>query len=202
MSDGYARIEPVIAAGTRAVEKVRGDSEAADADSRQNTKLRDADRDHAHLARRRLLAWMIGRAVSRPLSAMTGAMRKLAEGDFDVVLPGLGRKDEIGDMAGAVETFKLKAVEKAEREAQEREAAAQAAASARKAEMCRLADSFEADRRRRGANGLGRLDAARGRRRAACAIPRNRRSSAPAWSRRRPSRLPPTSRPSRPRPRR
>ena len=76
-----------------------------------------------------LLAWMIGRAsdrprVSRPLSAMTGAMRKLADGDFDVVLPGLGRKDEIGDMAGAVEAFKLKAVEKAEREAQEREAAA------------------------------------------------------------------------------
>ena len=29
-----------------------------------------------------LLAWMIGRAVSRPLSAMTGAMRKLADGRF------------------------------------------------------------------------------------------------------------------------
>src|SRR6476659_6684103 len=74
---------------------------------------------------------------------MTGAVGKLAEGDFDVVLPGLGRKDEIGDMAGAVEAFKLKAVEKAEREAQERETAAQTAAAARQAEMHRLADSFE-----------------------------------------------------------
>ena len=33
-----------------------------------------------------LLAWMIGRAVSRPLSAMTRAMGKLADGDFDVVV--------------------------------------------------------------------------------------------------------------------
>ena len=143
MSDSYATIEPVIAAAQTVVEKVRHDSEAADADSRQNTKLRMQIAIMLISLGVGLLAWMIGRAVSRPLSAMTGAMRKLAEGDFDVVLPGLGRKDEIGDMAGAVETFKLKAVEKAERDAQEREAATQAAASARKAEMCRLADSFE-----------------------------------------------------------
>jgi len=30
-----------------------------------------------------------------------------------VVLPGLDRKDEVGDMAQAVETFKVKAAEKA-----------------------------------------------------------------------------------------
>jgi methyl-accepting chemotaxis protein len=143
MSDSYARIEPMIAAAQTAVEKVRGESEVADTDSRQNTKLRMQVAIVLISLGVGLLAWMIGRAISRPLSAMTGAMRKLAEGDFDVVLPGLGRKDEIGDMAGAVETFKLKAVEKAEREAQEREAVAQAAASARKAEMYRLADSFE-----------------------------------------------------------
>jgi len=143
MSDSYARIEPMITAAQAAVEKVRGESEVADTDSRQNTKLRMQIAIVLISLGVGLLAWMIGRAISRPLSAMTGAMRKLAEGDFDVVLPGLGRKDEIGDMAGAVEAFKLKAVEKAEREAQEREAAAQAAASARRAEMCRLADSFE-----------------------------------------------------------
>ena len=36
-------------------------------------------------------AFLTGRTISRPLSAMTGAMRKLANGDFDVVLPGLGQ---------------------------------------------------------------------------------------------------------------
>ena len=44
-------------------------------------------------------------------------MRKLADGDFDVVLPGLERKDEIGAMANAVEGFKVLGAEKARREA-------------------------------------------------------------------------------------
>jgi len=67
-----------------------------------------------------LLAWLLGNGISRPMLAMCAAMRKLAAGDFDVVLPGLGRKDEIGDMAGAVEEFKMQAVAKADREAEER----------------------------------------------------------------------------------
>ena len=71
-------------------------------------------------------------------------MDKLADGNFDVVLPGLGRKDEIGEMAQAVETFKAKAAEKADREAAEKEAEANAMAAARRAEMHQLADRFEA----------------------------------------------------------
>ena len=51
--------------------------------------------------------------VSQPIAALARAMAELAEGHFDVVLPGLGRKDEIGDIAAAVEGFKIKAVEKA-----------------------------------------------------------------------------------------
>jgi methyl-accepting chemotaxis protein len=71
-------------------------------------------------------------------------MRRLADGDFEVVLPGLGRRDEIGAMAQAVETFKVKAVEKARNEASEKDAAAQAAAAQRKADMRKIADDFEA----------------------------------------------------------
>src|ERR1700685_518943 len=51
--------------------------------------------------------------VARPLLALVAAMRRLGDGDFSVKLPGLGRKDEIGAMAGAVERFKVKAEEKA-----------------------------------------------------------------------------------------
>ena len=84
-----------------------------------------------------LLAWMIGRAVSRPLSAMTGAMGKLAEGDFDVVLPGLGRKDEIGDMARrGRDASSSRRSRRREREAQEREAAAQRRARPRASRRC------------------------------------------------------------------
>jgi len=70
-------------------------------------------------------------------------MGKLTQGDFDVVLPGLGRKDEIGQMARGLETFKLKAAEKAAREAAEKEAATKSVEAMRRAEMRKLADDFE-----------------------------------------------------------
>ncbi|MET3912870.1 HAMP domain-containing protein/CHASE3 domain sensor protein, partial [Bradyrhizobium sp. S3.3.6] len=47
-----------------------------------------------------VLAFLLGTGISRPMIAMCKAMRELASGNFDVVLPGLGRKDEIGEMAG------------------------------------------------------------------------------------------------------
>ena len=45
-------------------------------------------------------------------------MKELGDGNFDVVLPGVGRKDEIGEIAGAVEAFKIKAKARAAEEAQ------------------------------------------------------------------------------------
>jgi len=59
----------------------------------------------------------VSRRVTGPLNAIRGAMLKLAGGDFDVVLPGLQRKDEIGAVANAVERFKVLAVDKARNEA-------------------------------------------------------------------------------------
>jgi methyl-accepting chemotaxis protein len=74
--------------------------------------------------------------IARPVQALTGGMLQLADGKFDVVLPGLGRKDEIGDIAGAVEQFKVKAAEKARLEADEvlRRQKAEADVQARAAE--------------------------------------------------------------------
>jgi len=81
--------------------------------------------------------------VARPLVALVASMKKLGQGDFSVVLPGLGRKDEIGDMAGAVEQFKVKAEEKARQDAEAKTAQDRAAAAQRKADMQKLADDFE-----------------------------------------------------------
>ena len=82
--------------------------------------------------------------VARPIRALTVAMDKLAGGDFSVVLPGLGRKDEVGGVAAAVEKFKLVSEQKAREEAEAKIRQDQIAAAQRKAEMHKLADSFEA----------------------------------------------------------
>jgi methyl-accepting chemotaxis protein len=62
---------------------------------------------------------MVARLVTGPLGQIRDAMLKLAGGDFEVVLPGLDRADEIGAVANAVEKFKLLAFEKARGEADE-----------------------------------------------------------------------------------
>jgi methyl-accepting chemotaxis protein len=82
--------------------------------------------------------------IAKPMQALTRAMRELANGNFSVVLPGLGRKDEIGDIAGAVEEFKVKAEQKARDEAEAKIKQDKIAAEQRKADMNRLADQFEA----------------------------------------------------------
>jgi methyl-accepting chemotaxis protein len=90
------------------------------------------------------LALLLGKGISRPMTAMCKAMRELAGGNFDVVLPGLGRSDELGEMAGAVEEFKLQAIAKAERDAAAQDAQNRASSAARRTELIRFADDFEA----------------------------------------------------------
>src|SRR3954466_14000139 len=86
-----------------------------------------------------VLAFLLGTGISRPMIAMCKAMRELAGGNFDVVLPGLGRKDEVGEMAGAVEEFKMQAIAKAEREAAAHEAQNKVSSTAPSAELIRFA---------------------------------------------------------------
>jgi methyl-accepting chemotaxis protein len=82
--------------------------------------------------------------VIKPLRALTGGMRELASGNFDVVLPGVGRKDEIGGIAGAVDEFKVRLAEKmrleAEKEAEiaRREQAEREERARREAEQARI----------------------------------------------------------------
>jgi methyl-accepting chemotaxis protein len=81
--------------------------------------------------------------IARPMRALSGSMRELADGNFGVVLLGLGRKDEIGDVAQAVETFKVKAEQKARDEAEAKATQDQVIAQQRKADIIKLADTFE-----------------------------------------------------------
>jgi methyl-accepting chemotaxis protein len=66
-----------------------------------------------------IVSMLIGRGIARPVVGIAKAARKMGEGDFETVLPGLDRKDEIGGIANAVESIKLRAMEKAQAEAHE-----------------------------------------------------------------------------------
>jgi methyl-accepting chemotaxis protein len=96
------------------------------------------------LAGATIIAFFSARAIVTPIRALTEGMRELAGGNFNVVLAGLGRKDEIGDIAGAVETFKVKAAEKARAEAEEKIEQDKRAAAEREAASQKMADEFEA----------------------------------------------------------
>lgn len=113
-------------------------------------KINEANRDlveHTALLVVALFAGLAGmmivvRRVTRPVRAITKAMRGLARGDSSVAIPGTGRRDELGAMATAVEVFKVNAVER-HRLAAERATAEQQAAIERKLEMERVGDRFE-----------------------------------------------------------
>ncbi|MBT3359629.1 MAG: HAMP domain-containing protein [Rhodospirillales bacterium] len=88
------------------------------------------------------MAVVIGMGISGPISAMTGAMGRLADGDLETHIPAQGQTNEIGQMAGAVQVFKENAIRVKEMEAEQKEAEKRAEADKRAA-MNKLADDFE-----------------------------------------------------------
>jgi methyl-accepting chemotaxis protein len=82
-------------------------------------------------------------SITGDISGMAGAMKKLAGGDKFVEIPGVGRKDEIGAMAGTVQVFKDNIIE-AHRLRGEQKAQNERAAEERRKTMLDLAAKFEA----------------------------------------------------------
>jgi methyl-accepting chemotaxis protein len=80
--------------------------------------------------------------VIRPVVAMTSVMRMLAEGKLDTAIPSASRKDEIGEMAKAVEVFKNNAVENGHLVEQQKKSAADADRMKREA-MLEMAETVE-----------------------------------------------------------
>jgi methyl-accepting chemotaxis protein len=91
-----------------------------------------------------LLAFLLGRGLSRPLAAITAVMNRLSSGDIEVTIPGGERKDELGTMAVAVDVFRRSMIEaRSMRETQE--ASKQQVEREKKALQRDMADRFEAD---------------------------------------------------------
>jgi methyl-accepting chemotaxis protein len=82
--------------------------------------------------------------VIGPVVRMTAVMKRLARGDLDIEIPSAARKDEIGQMAQAVEVFKNSAVENGKLREHQRVSAEQATATQRSA-MLKMAETVESE---------------------------------------------------------
>lgn len=85
----------------------------------------------------------LSRAVTNAITTLTSAMRKLADGDTTADVPGSESRDELGEMARAVQVFKDNALETERLRAAQTEQE-ELAQQKRKAEMLALADGFDA----------------------------------------------------------
>ncbi|RTL66469.1 MAG: methyl-accepting chemotaxis protein [Hyphomicrobiales bacterium] len=84
-----------------------------------------------------VLAFFIARSITGPITAMVRAMGRLAQGEYGTEVPAMGRKDEIGEMASAVDAFKRGGLERIRLEE---------AANAQRAEAERLRVANETER--------------------------------------------------------
>jgi methyl-accepting chemotaxis protein len=75
-----------------------------------------------------LMVLFLGRSIVKPVAGMTAAMKALAAGDKDVVIPGAEREDEIGEMAKSLDIFKSNLLERERLEAEQKSVAEKAEA--------------------------------------------------------------------------
>ncbi len=123
MSDAYARVAPVI---DQVAQRIDADYEAA---ARANEHVRETGSRlilltlGVALALASTLATVVGRGIARPIAAMTRAMRQLASGDTTTAIPSRANRDEIGEMAKAVQVFRDGMIESERLRAAQQEAA-------------------------------------------------------------------------------
>src|SRR5216684_8346473 len=142
MSKEFHQIEPVIVKIQQSVERLYKEASSAEAATRGSVEMRMLIALGLAVVVVSGASLLIGRSISKALSAMVRAMTRLAGGDFTFAIPSLGRKDEVGEMAGAVEVFKTNMIE-TERLRAEQSDAEQRQLQLRKADMHKLADAFE-----------------------------------------------------------
>ena len=81
--------------------------------------------------------------VARPMTRLNGALGEMAGGNLNVVIPGAGRGDEIGDLAKTVTLIRENAEQRARDEVKAKLKQDEILAGQRRLEMVRLADQFE-----------------------------------------------------------
>jgi methyl-accepting chemotaxis protein len=89
-----------------------------------------------------ILAFFIGRGISKPLGRMSGVLNELAQGNKAIEIPYTDRGDEVGDNARAAQAFKENLLRVEQMEAEQKAREAQSAAE-REAAMQKMAHEFE-----------------------------------------------------------
>jgi methyl-accepting chemotaxis protein len=138
----FSGFEPQVVDALKEIDRLAAVADASETALRDAMKMRMASALALAALVMCALSLLLGRAVSQPISAMTSALTKLAAGDFNVALPGLHRRDEIGEMAGAARIFKDNMIE-TERLRAEQLADQQAQSLQRREERLRLASGFQ-----------------------------------------------------------
>ncbi len=120
LSKLYAGAQPLIDDMDRTVhETATTEKAAAAAAAEQTTRMIAAGIAFIAIVVA-VLAWFIGRGVSRPLTGMAGLMNRLAEGDLAIAVADADRGDEVGTLARALLVFKENALKARALEAEQR----------------------------------------------------------------------------------
>ncbi len=141
LSETFTPIEPLFATLTKHITE---DYAEAKADA-----VHDHDRVAEFMVAIIVVSFVLGalgtvvisRGIYLPLGAAIAVMLKLARGEHDVEIPGRGRRDEIGDMAEALQTFKEMEIEQERQDHMKR--AEDEAKLARMERLNRLTANFE-----------------------------------------------------------
>lgn len=111
-------------------------------------EVRDIVIDIGKLAIATVLAIFVGivfgaRSISRPIVDLSHAAKRMSAGDYDVEIPAIGQRDEVGQVARSFEELKTSLIHGRELEANQKEMEKKAAQD-RHLAMIAMADSFEA----------------------------------------------------------
>ena len=88
------------------------------------------------------MCFLVGRSIVGPITGMTAAMRKIADGATNTVIPAQERRDEVGAMAQSVQVFKTNMIDAARLRGEQDELKKQAEAE-RIGLLGKMADEFE-----------------------------------------------------------
>ncbi len=139
MSETFSTVEPIFEQMATAIAAEKVEAEAKSASMQAFVENIALGAILAAIAIIAATVFLVGRTISKPIVATTRSMTRLAEGDTVSAIPYAGRKDEIGEMAGAVEIFRQAAIANQRLEAEAAENRARA-----EAERARLQEEAEA----------------------------------------------------------
>ncbi|MEX4005984.1 methyl-accepting chemotaxis protein [Neoaquamicrobium sediminum] len=131
VSESFSAIEPVFDRIRAEIENVRGEVSAARINATTSIERMVMVAVGGVLLAVLASGFLVWRSVALPISRTARSMRALASGELDVEIPGLGRRDEIGEIADAFQLFRENTIRKVneerdaaearQREARERE---------------------------------------------------------------------------------